>query len=97
MRAGEDLHIMGSGALIRSLSPLGHIDEYMLSIHPLVLGTGHRLFAEGFAPTRFGLLEATPTTTGVIVATYRQREQLSGDSNMPGRPALASTHAGQDS
>jgi dihydrofolate reductase len=68
---GKDLHIMGSGALIRSLSPLGLIDEYMLSIHPLVLGTGHRLFADGFAPTRFDLVEATPTTTGVIVATYR--------------------------
>ena len=69
--AGDDLHIMGSGALIRSLSPLGLIDEYMLSIHPLVLGTGHRLFADGFAPTRFDLVEATPTTTGVIIATYR--------------------------
>jgi dihydrofolate reductase len=60
--AGDDLHIMCSGALIRSLSPLGLIDEYMLSIHPLVLGTGHRLFADGFAPTRFDLVEATPTT-----------------------------------
>jgi dihydrofolate reductase len=61
---------MGSGALIRSLSRLGLIDEYMPSIHLLVLGTGHRLFADGFAPTSFQLLDTTPTITGVIIATY---------------------------
>jgi dihydrofolate reductase len=68
---GDDLHVMGSGALIRSLSPLGLIDEYMLSISPLVLGSGRRLFADGFAPTTFQLVDTTPTTTGVIIATYR--------------------------
>jgi dihydrofolate reductase len=56
--AGDDLHVMGSGALIQSLSPLGLIDEYMLD-PPARLGTGQRLFADGFAPTRFDLVEAT--------------------------------------
>jgi dihydrofolate reductase len=68
---GDDLHVMGSGALIQSLGPLGLIDEYMLSIHPLVLGTGRRLFADGFPPATFDLIGTTPTTTGVIIATYR--------------------------
>lgn len=70
---GDDLHIMGSGALIRSLSPLGLIDEYMLIIHPLVIGTGQRLFADGFAPTSLALVDSTTTTKGVIIATYRPR------------------------
>jgi dihydrofolate reductase len=82
---GADLHIMGSGALIQQLSSAGLIDEYMLSIHPLVLGTGHRLFADGFAPTRFHLVEATPTTTGVIIATYRPRPL--GHTEQGGVPA----------
>ncbi|GAA3355235.1 dihydrofolate reductase family protein [Streptomyces antimycoticus] len=68
---GDDLHIMGSGALIQSLSPLGLIDEYQLCVHPLVLGTGHRLFADGFGPVAFSLADATPTATGIIIATYR--------------------------
>ncbi|GHF86771.1 dihydrofolate reductase [Amycolatopsis bartoniae] len=68
---GKDLHIMGSGELIRSLGALGLIDEYMLSIHPIVLGTGHRLFSDGFDLGEFELVEATPTTTGVLIATYR--------------------------
>ena len=78
---GKDLHIMGSGALIRSLSPLGLIDEYLLSIAPLVLGSGQRLFADGFAPTRFRLVEATPTTTGVIIATYRPHPVAGASAN----------------
>ncbi|WP_411129984.1 dihydrofolate reductase family protein [Streptomyces sp. x-19] len=68
---GNDLHIMGSGALIQSLSPLGLIDEYLLCIHPLVLGAGRRLFAEDFSPTTFNLADATPTASGVIIASYR--------------------------
>lgn len=68
---GDDLHIMGSGALIRSLSPLGLIDEYLLCVHPLVLGSGHRLFSDGFSPTAFTVADVTPTATGVVIAGYR--------------------------
>ncbi|MEU6173246.1 dihydrofolate reductase family protein [Streptantibioticus parmotrematis] len=70
---GHDLHIMGSGVLIQSLAPLGLIDEYLLCVHPLVLGTGHRLFTNGFAPTTLDLADAAPTATGVIIASYRPR------------------------
>jgi dihydrofolate reductase len=73
---GNDLHIMGSGALIRSLAPLGLIDEYLLCIHPLVLGSGRRLFADGFAPTAFHVADASPTASGVIIAGYRPRPSL---------------------
>ena len=64
---------MGSGALIQTLAPHGLIDEYLLCIHPIVLGTGRRQFASGFPPTTFDLASATPTTTGIIIATYRSR------------------------
>jgi len=68
-KAGKDLHIMGSGALIRSLMPSGLIDEYMLMIHPLVLGTGRRLFPDNVhVPLR--LTESVTTPTGVVIADY---------------------------
>ena len=44
--SGANLAIMGSGELIGSLMAADLIDEYLLMIHPLVLGTGRRLFAE---------------------------------------------------
>jgi dihydrofolate reductase len=64
---------MGSGELIRSLLPRGLIDEYLLMIHPLVLGSGRRLFADGSPRTTLQLVDATTTTTGVVLATYRPR------------------------
>ncbi len=69
--SGEDIVILGSGELIRSLMPDNLIDEYLLSIHPLVLGSGRRLFDGGGAPANLQLVDSTPTTTGVIIARYR--------------------------
>jgi dihydrofolate reductase len=68
---GKDLQIMGSGELIRSLMPRGLIDEYLLMIHPLVLGSGRRLFSDGIPTSTLRLIEAKPTTTGVLIATYQ--------------------------
>jgi len=41
---GGDIVIMGSGDLARSLARSNLIDEYLLLIHPLALGSGRRLF-----------------------------------------------------
>jgi dihydrofolate reductase len=67
-----DLVVLGSGELVRSLAGAGLVDVYMLSIHPLTLGTWTKLFAEGAGGYRtLELVEVVPTTTGVIIATYR--------------------------
>jgi dihydrofolate reductase len=70
---GGDLNIMGSGVLIRSLLPHGLIDELMLMISPVVLGSGRRLFED--APrTPLRLVDNRITTTGVVIATYQPCE-----------------------
>ena len=46
------------------------VDRYTLLVHPLVLGTGRRLFTDGAAFARLRLVECVPTTTGVLIATY---------------------------
>lgn len=68
---GGNLVIMGSGYLIRSLIPHGLIDEYLLMIHPLVLGSGMRLFEHDDHVARLKLIGSTATATGVILATYQ--------------------------
>jgi dihydrofolate reductase len=69
-RTDGNLVILGSGELIGALLPHGLIDAFLLTIHPLVLGSGRRLFAGGGALAKFKLVEATPTTTGVLIARY---------------------------
>jgi dihydrofolate reductase len=64
-----NLTIFGSGELIGSLIEADLIDEYVLMIHPLVLGSGRRLFAAG-RNARLRLVEAVATATGVVIATY---------------------------
>jgi dihydrofolate reductase len=74
---GKDLGILGSGDLVRSLIPRDLIDEYVLLIHPLVLGSGQRLFPEG-AITRLELIDKVTTTTGVVIGTYRSAAGTTG-------------------
>jgi len=71
LKREKDLVIMGSGTLVRSLMQAGLIDEFLLTIAPLVLGEGHRLFPERGPYVALTLVEAKPSTTGVIIATYR--------------------------
>jgi dihydrofolate reductase len=68
---GPDIGVLGSGELIQSLMRRDLVDEFVLVIHPLVLGTGRRMFPDGGAPASLSLVDTRTTTTGVIVATYR--------------------------
>ncbi|TDE26454.1 dihydrofolate reductase family protein [Actinomadura sp. 6K520] len=69
----EGLTVLGSGVLARELMRRGLVDEWLLMVHPLVLGTGRRLFDGVEAGLR--LVESVVTTTGVVIATYRGREE----------------------
>ncbi|HEY0542986.1 MAG TPA: dihydrofolate reductase family protein [Actinoallomurus sp.] len=68
----ENLVVFGSGVLVRSLMPRDLIDEFVLFIHPLVLGSGRRLFpGSGSDLFAFELVDSTTTGTGVVIATYQ--------------------------
>jgi dihydrofolate reductase len=69
---GKDMVVLGSGELARSLMRRNLVDEYVLLIHPLVLGSGRRLFQDGGPSAALRLLDAKTTTTGVMIATYQQ-------------------------
>jgi dihydrofolate reductase len=89
-RPGGDLLIMGSGALIRSLMPHRLIDEFILVIHPLILGAGQRMFPNDGALTAVRLVKSVATTKGVLIATY-QRADNAGEVGMEARSDLASS------
>lgn len=66
----QNLTILGSGELIRSLMSRNLIDEFVLLIFPITLGTGRQLFPGG-AYARLRLVDSLVSTTGVIIATYQ--------------------------
>jgi dihydrofolate reductase len=67
---GPDVAVLGSGVLVGSLMRHDLVDEYLLVIHPVVLGSGRRMFGDD-GPVTLRLVDCTPTTTGVIIARYR--------------------------
>lgn len=67
---GNDIAILGSGDLMQTLMRHGLVDQYVLLIHPLVLGRGRRLFNEDAQHLALRLTQSVTTTTGVVIATY---------------------------
>jgi dihydrofolate reductase len=68
---GKDIVISGSGALVRSLLEYGLLDELKLMIHPIVVGSGKRLFEDGEKQTALELVESKTFSTGVVYVTYK--------------------------
>jgi dihydrofolate reductase len=68
---GNDITVVGSPTLTRSLLEIGMLDELRLMIPPLVLGNGQRLFPEGFAQTPLRLAAAQTFSNGVLYLTYQ--------------------------
>ncbi|HXJ49140.1 MAG TPA: dihydrofolate reductase family protein [Candidatus Acidoferrum sp.] len=67
---GKDMVVLGSGELVQSLMRKNVVDEFVLQTHPLVLGSGRRLF-DGGGATPLRLVDTTTTSKGVVIATYR--------------------------
>jgi dihydrofolate reductase len=73
--AGKDLHVIGSGDLAQTIIREDLADEFRLMIHPVVLGSGTRLFREGNPRRPLELVESSTSTTGVLIITYRPAEK----------------------
>jgi dihydrofolate reductase len=68
---GKDITIIGSGTLVRSLLEDDLLDELRLMVHPIVLGSGKRLFEEGSDRKPLELVDAKTFGTGVLYLTYQ--------------------------
>jgi dihydrofolate reductase len=68
----ERIGVLGSGDLIQTLREHDLVDEYLLMVHPLVLGTGRRLFEDGGPYRPLRLADSVVTTKGVVIATYQR-------------------------
>ena len=85
---GKDIVVLGSGALLQTLMRHNLIDAYVLQIHPLILGSGSRLFNDGTSALR--LIDTRTTTTGVVIATYEPAELTAMEFEAGAAPAVTS-------
>lgn len=69
-QSGKDLVIFGSPGLAKSLMNLGLIDEYKLTLHPIVLGEGNSLFDGNTHLSKLKLLESKTLGSGVVTLHY---------------------------
>lgn len=67
---GPDLWVWGSGNLIQTLLKENLLDRMHIWTHPVTIGSGKRLFADGIPAQGWKLLDSVTDTTGVIAATY---------------------------
>ncbi|BEP38829.1 dihydrofolate reductase family protein (plasmid) [Variovorax sp. V59] len=68
---GPDLILSGSSTLTSALLEHALVDEVLLIVYPVLLGTGKRFFAEGTPPRSFELAGTKAMPSGVILSTYK--------------------------
>jgi dihydrofolate reductase len=68
---GETITLNGSATLLRSLLAARLVDDLVLFLHPVVLGAGDQLFANGECLGAFELADCHPYENGVVSLTYQ--------------------------
>ena len=68
---GGEIRVWGSANLIRTLAEHNLVDEYRLLVYPLVLGTGKKLFPDGFPLAQLTLVDSFAFESGVVKNIYR--------------------------
>jgi dihydrofolate reductase len=71
---GKDIGVTGSGTLVRSLLENNLLDELRLLVHPLIVGSGKRLFPEGTPQHSLKLADVKTFSTGVLYLTYQSAD-----------------------
>ena len=71
LQPGKNIGITGSTTLVQSLLQDDLLDELGLMIHPVVVGSGKRLFEEGGDLKALKLIDSKTFSTGVVSLTYQ--------------------------
>jgi dihydrofolate reductase len=68
---GKRIAVLGSGELVQTLMKNDLVDEYFLTVYPILLGAGKRLFRDNDQLRKLELVDSTTTSAGGVVLTYR--------------------------
>ncbi|PWV56327.1 dihydrofolate reductase family protein [Chitinophaga sp. S165] len=71
-KPGKDIWLYGGASLITTFMNLGLVDNYLLAVHPVILGGGRPLFADLKDRTNLKLNGAVTSKSGVILLDYEK-------------------------
>jgi dihydrofolate reductase len=74
-KPGQDLLLSGSAQLVNALGQANLIDLYRLMLHPVVLGKGARLFADGLELSALRLTHHEIFDSGIVILEYEPAER----------------------
>lgn len=80
---GGNISVLGSGELVQTLLRHDLVDELVLMVSPVVVGSGKRLFRDGLSPTPLRLLDSRSTAGGVLTLTYGRTGAASAAASAP--------------
>jgi dihydrofolate reductase len=70
-QTGKRIAVLGSGELVQTLMRNDLVDEYFLTVYPILLGAGKKLFRDNDQLRKLELVDSSTTSTGGVVLTYR--------------------------
>lgn len=68
---GKNIAVLGSGELVQTLIKNDLVNEYFLTVYPIVLGGGKRLFRDDDQLMKLELVDSKTTSTGGVALRYR--------------------------
>jgi dihydrofolate reductase len=71
---GKDIYVDGSSVLVHTLAQADLVDEYSLLVFPIVLGSGKRVFPDGFY-SGLQLIETKTFPSGVVLMRYEPKRK----------------------
>lgn len=84
---GPNLITQGSSELVHALFANDLVDAIRVSIVPVVLGSGKKLFADGSVPRSYKLTRSRVGNTGIVVAYYERAGDITIENATPGAPS----------
>ena len=81
MKGGKDIFVDGGAEVVRMMMADHLLDELIISIIPVILGGGKRLFADQLQETDLELIKSETFATGLVQLVYRIPKKMPFQSN----------------
>ncbi|MGG4343264.1 dihydrofolate reductase family protein [Paenibacillus lautus] len=85
-KPGKDIWLYGGASLITTFIQLGLVDEFRLSVHPVILGEGKPLFMDIKQRLNLKLVNTKPFSSGVVQLIYHLEEREVNHANLEKTP-----------